>query len=356
MDQMSVTAEIARKLKRERIDWIDSAKGIGIVLVVIGHTLGGLIDSPLGGGLVGSRDAFFLIYTFHMPLFFLLTGLLVSKRVERGTRGFLATLGPSIVWPYFLWSVIQFTTIYLLGSLVNNPVQNYWPVILSLPWNTVSQFWFLYALFWMHVLAALLLPRIGPEGLVLFALVLKSLMLVVALPVVMKLVFNNMLFYAFGVWLKTEGVEALIVRRAKAVRILALPILAAAVLAATLFALPRFGADLPIASAASPEIANLAWRFPAAAAAVLGTFAVIGIVSVPGRSLTDGLSFLGRMSMPIFVLHVMFIAGIRIALVRFGHVDSIAVLLPLLIAAGLIGPLVAERVVRSLGISRWVGF
>lgn len=360
MDQISSMAEIAQgpeaAPKPQRIDWIDSAKGIGIVLVVIGHTLGGLIDSSLGNGLVVPREAFFLIYTFHMPLFFLLSGLLVSKRVARGTSKFLVGLGPGVVWPYFLWSVIQFTTIYLLGSLVNNPIQHYWPVILSLPWNTVSQFWFLHALFWMHVLAALLLPRIGREGLVFFALVLKSLMLIVALPVVMKLVFNNMLFYAFGVWLMPAGVEALVVNRGRLVRIVLLPVLAALVVAATLQALPRFAADLPLLTAASPEIANLAWRFPAAAAAVLGTFAVIGVASAFNRPITGALAFLGRMSMPIFVLHVLFIAGTRIALIRFGHIDSVAVLLPLLVLAGLIGPLVTERITRSLGLNRWIGF
>jgi fucose 4-O-acetylase-like acetyltransferase len=47
----------------DRIDWVDVARGIGIVAVVVGHvwTRGGL------------RDA---MYSFHMPLFFLLSGLL----------------------------------------------------------------------------------------------------------------------------------------------------------------------------------------------------------------------------------------------------------------------------------------
>lgn len=46
-----------------RISWIDSAKGIGILLVVLGHTYG--IPTWLYG----------LIYSFHMPLFFLLSGM-----------------------------------------------------------------------------------------------------------------------------------------------------------------------------------------------------------------------------------------------------------------------------------------
>lgn len=46
---------------RPRLEWVDAAKGIGILLVVIAHiwTRGPLHDA---------------IYTFHMPLFFLLSG------------------------------------------------------------------------------------------------------------------------------------------------------------------------------------------------------------------------------------------------------------------------------------------
>ena len=53
-----------------RIGWLDSARGLGIILVVIGHALGGLIDSPLGADQDVFRRLFFSIYTFHMPLFF----------------------------------------------------------------------------------------------------------------------------------------------------------------------------------------------------------------------------------------------------------------------------------------------
>lgn len=44
---------------RQRIDWIDFAKGITILLVIIGHNVSG----PLRGA----------IFSFHMPLFFILS-------------------------------------------------------------------------------------------------------------------------------------------------------------------------------------------------------------------------------------------------------------------------------------------
>lgn len=52
-----------------RQDWPDLARGIGIVLVVIGHVWRGLMATglPIDPGLFAAVDG--LIYAFHMPLF-----------------------------------------------------------------------------------------------------------------------------------------------------------------------------------------------------------------------------------------------------------------------------------------------
>jgi len=61
------------------LERIDSAKGVGIVLVVIGHAwrglqTAGLIDNP---ALYGRIDT--AIYAFHMPLVFFLSGLVRER-------------------------------------------------------------------------------------------------------------------------------------------------------------------------------------------------------------------------------------------------------------------------------------
>lgn len=57
--------------KNARINEIDIAKGIGIVLVMIGHTLPP--DNPVR----------MFIYTFHMPLFFILVGMVMKAPNEK---------------------------------------------------------------------------------------------------------------------------------------------------------------------------------------------------------------------------------------------------------------------------------
>lgn len=48
----------------KRIEWIDSARGIAILFVVLGHCIGN-IEDPVNK----------FILAFHMPLFFFLSGL-----------------------------------------------------------------------------------------------------------------------------------------------------------------------------------------------------------------------------------------------------------------------------------------
>ena len=55
----------------KRVEWIDVAKGVGIVLVSFGHLRNGDGESVWLPALDAPIDA---IYLFHMPLFFLLGG------------------------------------------------------------------------------------------------------------------------------------------------------------------------------------------------------------------------------------------------------------------------------------------
>ena len=78
----------------QRIQWVDSAKGIGILLVIIGHThLTGNIHS--------------LIYAFHLPLFFLLSGIFMFSK-ERPLQEELVKKAKRLMIPYFWFSLILY--------------------------------------------------------------------------------------------------------------------------------------------------------------------------------------------------------------------------------------------------------
>src|SRR5262249_26319087 len=73
---------LVRAAARERVQWVDAARGLAILLVVFGHAAGGLIDASGSDSALPLRYLFLGVYTFHMPVFFFLSGLFVEQRLE----------------------------------------------------------------------------------------------------------------------------------------------------------------------------------------------------------------------------------------------------------------------------------
>ena len=148
---------------RARITWVDHARGIGIFLVVLGHTLRGLEASRIiaDGPAFRLTDAW--IYRFHMPLFFLLSGLFAERRVDRGAVGFVRDKLATLAYPYLVWSVLQ-----TLVQFATSRYANHKPSLSDLAWILVEpilQFWFLYALFLISLFYyALRRMGLGPVG------------------------------------------------------------------------------------------------------------------------------------------------------------------------------------------------
>lgn len=95
-----------------RLDWVDVARGVGILAVVAGHVWTG---GPL-------RDA---VYSFHMPLFFLLSGMLCRPQpVARFTMRQLA----GQMRPYIL-----FLGMLVLADQIIEPMRGHRPIFHDWP-------------------------------------------------------------------------------------------------------------------------------------------------------------------------------------------------------------------------------
>lgn len=131
--------------EKNRIAWVDTAKGIGITLVVYGHVARGLQNS----GILSDSTLFqFLdasIYSFHMPLFFFLSGIFFSGSYQKYGPGLITSKIATIVYPYIVWSLLQLGIKIALGGYTNSPVG--YKTLLTIFWLPVEQFWFLYSLF-----------------------------------------------------------------------------------------------------------------------------------------------------------------------------------------------------------------
>lgn len=80
-------------IKQQRIDWIDICKGIGIILVLIGH-------GPI------PTDLKIFIYSFHMPLFFFLSGFVFSTNKFNNFFEFFKNRFTRLIIPYLSLSFL----------------------------------------------------------------------------------------------------------------------------------------------------------------------------------------------------------------------------------------------------------
>ena len=90
---------------KKRIQWIDIAKGISIILVVYGHS--GLNNVPI----IGSW-----LHAYRMPFFFFVSGLLFSGAKYDTIVPFLRKRVKTLYRPYFLFSAVLMLGIWLLND------------------------------------------------------------------------------------------------------------------------------------------------------------------------------------------------------------------------------------------------
>jgi fucose 4-O-acetylase-like acetyltransferase len=124
-----------------QVQWIDIAKGIGIILVVIGH----FINNKYFGGLKE------YIYWFHMPLFFIISGMLYRQR--KSFSNFAAKRFKQLLIPYCCFLTLAFIS-HLFGYYHVNKA----PLDFILGGGYLKGvYWFISCLFFTQLAASLII-------------------------------------------------------------------------------------------------------------------------------------------------------------------------------------------------------
>lgn len=190
--------------RAERLSWLDVLKGIGIILVVIGHVY-------------SNRTVFNWLYSFHMPLFFLAAGWVYKEKsvlidIKRRIQ--------TIVVPYFSFGLLVLLYWQVIERRFRNSDMSFMDSLLGLFSGCYDNLdfnvhlWFL-PCFFVTVALFNILVNLGGRKFAYIAVVLMSLIYVALpmpeLPWGINRVFKYIGFYAVGVFL--TGRETKIVDR-----------------------------------------------------------------------------------------------------------------------------------------------
>lgn len=318
---------------------LDVAKGIGIILVVIGHAWRGLEAA----GMIGNAQLFrvidTLIYNFHMPLFFLLSGMTFQVwALKRPYAEATASRVTRLIWPLVLWSYL-FTAARIAAGEAANSQMHGWQSMMFWPLPPRDHFWFLWALFLQQLVALTLIRFVtGPLLSQAWAMVAAGLILVSSFtPIGLNAWTVGAAIYtgAFATGLALGGIT--------------------------------WGLEGPIAfalaAAAFVGLQILSFQFPHSLLATqllgillsLAAIAMIRILACNRQTLPLRLlAYLGLCSMGIYLAHTIFSAGTRAVLTRLTQDLAPHMLLGTL--AGIIGPLLIYAVIRRVGRPSWIGF
>lgn len=317
---------------KERLADIDIGKGIAIVLVVLGHVVARDIK-PVGNDWFQSFQIG--LYSFHMAFFFYLAGQVFWTAAPAERPGRLRRAANRMLPAYVLMALLAFAAKLALAPFmpVDRPVGSLageWATLLMYPTEGfVSFLWFIVVVLTLYALT-LFAARVVPGGLgviiaTAFVAHLLSLFGHVTKLGALHYAMMNWLFFTLGCWAMESRRQCVVTLR----RAWPWPLLA-----------------LVVALAAVSE--QWQWTVPP----LLALPALHGLslfLAERGPRLARWLSTLGSRSWPIYLFNTFAIGAMKVIILKTMGWDGprFFVALPLLLAAGLLLPLLLQRWVLS---------
>ena len=317
---------MAQNLDQGRLDWVDVAKGICIILVVMMHSTLGVEKA------IGAETALhaFIEWArpFRMPDFFLISGLFLAARIDRPWRGYLDAKVVHFAYFYVLWVNIQFAMKApgMAGELGLNGVAAQYLLSYIQPFGTL---WFIYLLAIFFVAAKLL--QVVPKSIVLAGAALLHVLAPHTGWLVVDEFADRFVFFYTG-YVAAPLVLALAARIWSYPALLLVPALAAWGYLNWL--------------AVNSGVAIAAWSdLPFAYAGVLAVIATSVLLARSGRA--GWLAYCGRNSIVIYLAFAVFMGPTRVLLLKLvplGLADATALAVT---AAGVLGALCLFWLVRN---------
>ena len=310
---------------QDRIPWIDVARALGIVLAVFGHSERGLWSA----GILHSpawAQIDFMLYTFHMPLFFYLSGM--NAAGSRHQPGFFRRRAMAIVLPYLVFSILQGSIQIALASETNGTLT--WKDLLLIPLAPIWPFWFLYVLLVYVGIVSIWKPGRAMMAAAVVMLLLSPLAADVSGAILIFQILHFFVFFVAGALFRAPRVPGW-----------------SGMLAAMVW---LGGCVIALRMGVPTSSYYVLYMLPAAICGIVALIWVAQRLTDPGGLL----AYIGRNVIAIYVMHTLAAAGTRIILMRLG-VEAPVIHIGLGVFNGVFLPLLALWVLQKTELARHIG-
>lgn len=127
-----------------RIQWADYAKGIAIIMVVIHHVIVRDTNSVLYNESLDYLNNLFI--PFRMPLFFFVSGLFIHKTINSDFKFFFKFKFIHLLYLFILWSIIRYLTVTVPEHILLGSSDESLSSIFLIFFEPSGMLWFIYAL------------------------------------------------------------------------------------------------------------------------------------------------------------------------------------------------------------------
>lgn len=315
-----------------RVEWVDIAKGLCIILVVMLHSTSG-VEVALGEeSWMGEIVAF--AQPFRIPAFFFVAGLFLASRIDRDWRAYADAKVMHFVYFYVLWVTIQFA-FKAPGFITENGVLSVMQLYLMSFVQPFGTLWFIYLLPVFFVFTKFVRSA-APSIVIAFGVALELLPVHTGSIIIDEFCSRFIYFYCgymFAKYAFRIAEEA--VRR---------PEIAGAGLllwaGATFFLVQADAAGWPIVSL----ILGAA-----------GTAALVSISALLSKTVVGSvLTYVGSRSLVVYLAFFLPMAVTRIALIKLGIVPDVGLVAAIVLIAAVTGPLILDYLIQRVGFGHFL--
>ena len=323
-------------MQEKREIWVDNVKVFACILVVVGH----FFQSMAKGSLI-SESALYLwfiktIYLFHVPLFFVCSGYLYQKYSKvnsvdtwkKNISNKLLDLGI----PYLTFTIITWVLKKIFETSVNDEIGGLLEAIFLRP---IAPYWYLYCLFFLFVfIPTFKSKKMAMVGL-LVAMTLKMYnMFGGTIGIYLfSSIFANMIWFVIGINLNAINFEYL----PKNIKC------------------TRRGAELSaifVVLSIVVYMENIKFVGSEFLLGIVACSAVILLFVGIFKKSTRNPWWVAKYTMPIFLMHTIFAAGLRSLLIKIG-IMNVYIHIILGVGISFVGPIIAAYMMGQMG---WINF